>query len=309
LDALSAIGGRSDGGVDRVAWSAADLEARAWLRDRIQEMGWHATTDAAMNVFGRTSAERRRRLLIGSHTDTVPAGERLDGAYGVVAALEVARSLIEAGDPVADHVEIVDFADEEGVRFPCGYFGSKALTGSLDTDQLRAARNEAGLPAREILATAGVELASLPTASGHLEDVAGYIEAHIEQGPILEKDGCLIGVATGILGFDRYSVEIVGRSQHGGTTPFDLRADPMRAASEFIAGLEEVVRSVHDSGRATVGTVSSEGGAINFVAAKVALTFEVRQPSSRMLQQTVDAAHALLMSVCEANGCRATVAR
>ncbi len=188
IDALARIGGRPDGGVDRVAWSGADLEARAWLRNRIQEMGWHASTDAAMNVFGRASPQRSRRLLIGSHTDTVPAGGRLDGSYGVVAALEVARSLIEAGDPAAAHVEIVDFADEEGVRFPCGYFGSKALTGSLDIDELRQARDEAGVPAQDILSAAGVQLESLATASGHLEDVAGYIEAHIEQGPILEQE-------------------------------------------------------------------------------------------------------------------------
>ncbi len=108
LAALSAIGGRPDGGVDRVAWSPADLEARAWLRARLEDLGWHATVDPALNVFGRGSLERRRRLLIGSHTDSVAAGGRLDGAYGVVAALEVVRTLVETGDPIAERVELVD---------------------------------------------------------------------------------------------------------------------------------------------------------------------------------------------------------
>ena len=132
LAALSRIGGRPDGGVDRVGWSQADLEGRSWLRSRLDEAGLIHVTDAAFNVFGRTSTNRRKRLLIGSHTDSVSAGGRLDGAYGVVAALEVLRALHEANHPAAAGVELVDFADEEGVRFPCGYFGSKALTGTLD---------------------------------------------------------------------------------------------------------------------------------------------------------------------------------
>jgi beta-ureidopropionase / N-carbamoyl-L-amino-acid hydrolase len=309
LAALSGIGGRLDGGLDRVAWSDADLQARAWLRRRVEDMGWLVTTDAAMNVFGRASAKRLPRLLIGSHTDSVPAGGRLDGSYGVVAALEVARTLAEAGDPATEFVELVDFADEEGVRFPCGYFGSKALVGMLDVEALRATRDEAGMPAEQILRAVGVELGSVPAASKHLDDVAGYLEVHIEQGPILEQEAALVGVATGIFGFDRYAVEIIGRSEHGGTTPFELRADPVRAAADFIAGLERLVHEEHESGRATVGTVSSEGGAINFVAKRVHLTFEVRQPSLHMLQQTVEAAGALLASVSEAHGCVAELAR
>src|SRR6185437_6766547 len=161
LAALSRIGGRPDGGVDRVAWSPADLEARTWLRSRLDDAGLVHDTDAAFNVFGRASADKRRRLLIGSHTDSVSAGGRLDGAYGVVAALEVLRALHEASHPAAACVELVDFADEEGVRFPCGYLGSKALTGTLEVAAL-------GEPALAVLTSAGVDVAKLHTASSHL---------------------------------------------------------------------------------------------------------------------------------------------
>jgi len=227
LAELSTIGGRADGGVDRVAWEAADLRGRQWLKGKLEAAGWHAFTDPALNVFGRASDVRRRRLLIGSHTDSVAAGGRLDGAYGVVAALEVVRVLAETADPAAEQVELVDFADEEGVRFPCGYFGAKALTGALDVQQL--------VGAGDVLREAGVEIADAQRASEHLQDVAGFIELHIEQGPRLEAEHASVAVVSGILGFDRYRIDIGGRAGHGGTTPFELRHDPVQAAAAFVA--------------------------------------------------------------------------
>ena len=305
LAELSTIGGRADGGVDRVAWSAADLEARAWLRRRIEEIGWIATTDAALNVYGRSSPERRRRLMIGSHTDSVPAGGRLDGAYGVVAALEVVRALAEAKDPVADHVELVDFADEEGVRFPCGYFGSKALAGLLDVDALRSLPGASG-----VLIDADVDLDGLPSANEHLGDVAGFLELHIEQGPRLEREGLAVAIVPGILGFDRYTILIEGRSAHGGTTPLDLRHDPVFAATVFVSEVPAIVRETGgESATATIGSIASTGGAINFVAESVRLTLEVRHPSAAGLATMVDVVSRRLAAVCEAYGCRATMER
>jgi len=266
-------------------------------------MGWVAKTDAALNVLGRSRQARARRLLVGSHTDSVAAGGRLDGAYGVVAALEVARTLTEAGDPLADLVEVVDFADEEGVRFPCGYFGSKALTGRLDPGALHAAG------ADQTLRSAGVELDALPSAATHLDAVAGYLELHIEQGPRLERERLSVGVATGILGFDRYDVVVTGRSEHGGTTPFDLRSDPVHAAARLIAELPGLVSGVDSDGTATIGAVSSEGGAINFVARHARFSVEIRQPSLEALERTVHAVHRRLDSICESAGCRASFAR
>lgn len=303
LAELSRIGGRPDGGVDRIAWSAADREARAWVRDRIDAMGWIAESDAAHNVFGRSPRARDRRLLVGSHTDSVPAGGRLDGAFGVLAALEVARTLTEAGDPAADVLQVVDWADEEGVRFPCGYFGSKAFTGGIEPDVLRAAG------AAEVLHSAGVDIETLASASARLDSIAGYVELHIEQGPRLEREGLEVAVATGILGFDRYEIVLTGRSEHGGTTPFDMRSDPVLAAASFISEIPSLAQSVDANGTATVGTVASEGGAINFVARQVRLTVEVRQPSSEALQRTVRSVRDRLDTICESTGCRASFER
>ena len=304
LAELSSIGGRPDGGVDRMAWSRADLDARAWLRTRIEDIGWVANTDAALNVFGTASHERRRRLMIGSHTDSVAAGGRLDGAYGVIAALEVVSALAEARDAVADHVELVDFADEEGVGFPCGYLGSKALVGGLDVDAL-----ERDPAARMALNEAGVKLERLATAGRHLADVAGYLELHIEQGPRLERERLAVAVVPGILGFDRYTVTIDGRAAHGGTTPPALRNDPVAAAAEFVSSLPGIVGKSGDSATATVGSIGSEGGAINFVAASVALTLEIRHDSKDGLAAMAIALKQRLSAVCDAHGCRVGIER
>src|SRR5207245_5570313 len=137
LQALSAIGGLADGGVDRLAWSDADLAGRRWFAKRMQEAGLEARLDAALNVFGHVPGTTGPYLLTGSHLDSVPNGGRLDGAYGAVAALEVLRTLAESGDPLAERLEIVGFADEEGVRFESGLIGRLALVGELDIERLR----------------------------------------------------------------------------------------------------------------------------------------------------------------------------
>ena len=129
LRALSAIGGAPDGAVDRLAWSDHDLAGRRWFAERMTEAGIEPRVDAALNVFGHMPGTAGPWLLTGSHLDSVPNGGRLDGAYGAVAALEVLRTLAESGDPLAEQVEIVGFADEEGVRFEVGLIGSLALVG------------------------------------------------------------------------------------------------------------------------------------------------------------------------------------
>src|SRR5438128_12000708 len=136
LRTLSAIGARADGGVDRLAWSDADLAGRRWYAERIREAGLEPRVDAALNVFGHLPGSGGPWLLTGSHLDSVPDGGRLDGAYGAVAALEVLRTLAESGDSMAERVEIVGFSDEEGVRFKVGLIGSLALVGGLDVGRL-----------------------------------------------------------------------------------------------------------------------------------------------------------------------------
>src|SRR5947208_15257440 len=140
LRALTTIGAQPDGGVDRLAWSDADLAGRRWYAGRIREAGLAPRVDAALNVFGHLPGSGGPWLLTGSHLDSVPDGGRLDGAYGAVAALEVLRTLAESGDSVAERTEIVGFADEEGVRFKAGLIGSLALVGELEVNRLQIGR-------------------------------------------------------------------------------------------------------------------------------------------------------------------------
>jgi N-carbamoyl-L-amino-acid hydrolase len=198
----------------------------------------------------------------------VPAGGRLDGAYGVIAALEVARALVAAGHPVAERLEVVSFADEEGVTGGGGFGGSLHFCESAGLAELR-----------------------------------GYLEVHIEQGPRLEAAGLQVGIVETIVGIDRYQLVIRGEANHAGTTPFSLRHDAGRTATMFIAQLREAVTSVDAEMVANVGALELEPGATNVVPGEARFVAEVRSARSQSLGAAAEALRRLLDHVCDANGC------
>jgi beta-ureidopropionase / N-carbamoyl-L-amino-acid hydrolase len=305
LRALATIGGQADGGVDRLAWSEADLSARRWFADRIREAGLEPRVDAALNVFGHVPGGAGPRLLTGSHLDSVPNGGRLDGAYGAVAGLEVLRSMVESGDPLAARVEVVGFADEEGVRFAIGLIGSLALTGALDLEQLREGRDWQGVPIQQVIASAGREVDRMLDAQQHLPSIAAFLELHIEQGPRMEADGVDLAVVTGIVGVYREQVRVIGRQNHAGTTPFRLRHDAGRAAARAAAGLRELIESVDPEAVANIGVMRFDPGGVNVIPGRAAFTLEVRHLEEAVVRRIVDTFNTNLGTICAEEGCRA----
>jgi len=304
LRSLSAIGGRPDGGLDRLAWSEADLQARRWFAGRLRDAGLEARTDQALNVFGHAPGAKGPFLLSGSHLDSVPSGGRLDGAYGAVAALEVLRTLHESKDPIAEQVEVVGFADEEGVRFETGLIGSKALCGELDIDALRGRSDWAGTPIPEVLKAAGVDLERMNDATTHLNQLDRFLELHIEQGPRMEASGTELGVVTGIVNVHRQEVQITGRQNHAGTTPMNLRHDAGRAASRVAAELKELVQSIDGEAVANIGVMRFEPGAVNVIPGRADLTVEVRHLDEGVVRQIVRRFEARLAEICGEESCR-----
>jgi N-carbamoyl-L-amino-acid hydrolase len=305
LRVLSTIGGQADGGVDRLAWSEADLAARRWFAERIREAGLEARIDAALNVFGHVPGSAGPRLLTGSHLDSVPNGGRLDGAYGAVAGLEVLRTMVESGDPLAARVEVVGFSDEEGVRFGAGLIGSLALTGELDIDRLREERDWQGVPIRQVIASAGREVDRMPDAQQHLHSIAAFLELHIEQGPRMEAAGVDLAVVTGIVGVDREQVRVIGIQNHAGTTPFALRHDAGRAAARATAGLRELVQSIDSEAVANIGVMQFDPGGVNVIPGRATFTLEVRHLEEPVVRRIVETFNKNLETISAEEGCRA----
>jgi N-carbamoyl-L-amino-acid hydrolase len=304
LNDLSAFGGRDDGGLDRLAWSEADLEGRRWFAQRLRDSGLEVRVDEALNVFGHRPGARGPFLLTGSHLDSVPSGGRLDGAYGAVAALEVLRTLHESDDPIAAQVEVVGFADEEGVRFESGLIGSKALCGELDIESLRARGDWTGVPIPEVLKTAGVDIDRMNDAARHLPQVDRFLELHIEQGPRMEASGTDLAVVTGIVGVHRQQVRINGVQNHAGTTPLTMRQDAGRAAARFAADLKGLVQAIDHDGVANVGMMRFEPGAVNVVPGLAELTVEIRHLEAGVLNRIVGRVEDRLAEICGEESCR-----
>lgn len=296
-----------NGGVDRLAWSAADLAGRQWFTERAREAGLEPRMDGALNVFGHLPGSRGPFLLTGSHLDSVPNGGRLDGAYGAVAALEVLRTLVERADPLAKRVEIVGFSDEEGARFSIGLLGSLALCGELPLDRLPAAIDIEGQPIGVVLEHAGTSLDGLAECRRHLSSVAAFLELHIEQGPRMEADGVELAVVDGIVGVYRQEVQILGKQNHGGTTPFRLRHDAGQAAARAVADLRPLVESVSGEAVANIGLLRLAPGAVNVVPAEASFTLEVRHASEEVVRQIVDAFNRRLDAACKQEGCESQV--
>ncbi len=283
FESLAQIGATGDGGVDRPCWSPAHLEAQRWWRAQAAAAGLEPRTDSAGNVSAvlRSANPAARTLLLGSHTDSVPNGGRFDGALGVLAALEAVRTLKDAGLALPVHVEVIDFADEEGTLV--GLLGSKALAGTLTAEELQAPRG--GRAALEAgLARAGLAEAGLLEARRDPASLAGYLELHIEQGPTLARNAVPIGVVQGIVGIRSLKLTYHGQANHAGTTPMDQRADAGLGAAAFALTARELVLRDFPGCTANIGQVRLTPGAFNIIPGTAELALEFRAPEAQKLR-------------------------
>jgi N-carbamoyl-L-amino-acid hydrolase len=274
LEALAVIGADERGGVTRLAYTRPDVEARAWVVDRMLELGMQARRDETLNVIGRYPGREAglKPLALGSHTDTVPNGGRFDGALGVVAALACVRALRSAGVQLRHPVEVIDFAAEEGT-LGTGTLGSLAMTGKLDrASMLRPAWD--GRPAAEHILAAGLDPRGLNRCVRPQRCLAAYLELHVEQGGVLEAAGLPIGAVEAIVGIRRYAVTFSGQANHAGTTPMSARRDALVLAAPFVTGVREAAIDAGVVG--TVGVLRVEPGAANVIPGRVELEVELR---------------------------------
>jgi len=283
LDHLATIGADPAGGVSRVAYSAADVEARGWVRETMLGLGMEVRRDEALNLMGRYPGAEAglKPLALGSHTDTVPAGGRFDGALGVVAALACVRALRDAGVRLRHPVEVIDFAAEEAT-LGGGTLGSLAMTGGLARDALTRLAWD-GRPALAHLRDAGLDPRGLNRAVRPRRALAAYLELHIEQGGVLDAAGIPIGVVEGIAGIRRYTVTFAGQANHAGTTAMAVRRDALVMAAPFVLGVRDAAVEAGVVG--TVGALRVLPGAPAVIPGRVELEAEVRGLDEEVLDR------------------------
>jgi len=271
------------------------LEISRWLG----ELGLSARVDAAGNMRTIYPAidPAAPRLLLGSHLDTVPNAGAYDGVLGVVLAVALLQALRERRLPFG--IEVVGFSDEEGVRFGIPFIGSRALTGRID-DELLARTDATGVSVRKAIQNFGLNPNELEQAT--LKDgVLGYLEFHIEQGPLLERLNKPLGVVDAIVGQSRVQLTFTGRANHAGTTPMDMRQDAVAGAAEWITDVERLARSVPGL-VATVGSMEVKPGATNVIAGEVRLSLDVRHRVDDIRTRTVNDLVRRAGEVAEARG-------
>ena len=252
--------------------AAGDL-VLGWMRDA----GMAARRDAIGNVIGRwepPGGGGAGTLLLGSHLDTVRDAGRYDGMLGVLVALACVERLRDAGGDVPFAIEVLGFADEEGVRYGTAYLGSSAVAGALDP-AARERRDAEGVTMADAIAAFDGDPGALDSARRDRADLRGYVEVHIEQGPVLEAEDLPVGVVTGIAGQTRAEVRFEGVAGHAGTVPMALRRDALAAAAELVGAVEAHARAV-DGLVATVGELAVAPGASNVIPGRATLSVDVR---------------------------------
>jgi N-carbamoyl-L-amino-acid hydrolase len=299
---LRTLAARTGGpaGSRRLCWTPEWLEARALLREELAALPVEVEVDEIGNLWAYLRGDSDAIVVVGSHLDSVPSGGWLDGALGVMAGLEVLRSLAATGRPACT-VALVDWADEEGARFGRSLFGSAAVVGSLDIAGARELVDKTGRALPDVIGEHGIALENADACRTRLESVAAYIEVHIEQGPVLEHHGLGIGTVTGTVGIERERLIFTGQAAHAGTMPMAMRRDAFRAASRFALELADI--AVRHNGVATVGAAACKPGVVTAVPGETIITMDMRHIDAdglaAMFADAIDAAH----RAAEVEGC------
>lgn len=253
------------------------------LRARMEALGMAVTTDAVGNLRGLFAppTASSRRLILGSHIDTVPDAGAFDGVLGVVLALEWVQLAKDSALPLA--IEVIAFSEEEGVRYGVPFIGSRAVAGTFDSEIL-AYEDADGLRMDEAIRAFGLDPTKI-AAAALSADAHAFVELHIEQGPVLESEDLSVAVVKGIVGQSRLGFRFTGQANHAGTTPMHLRKDALAAAAEWIASVESSVREAsaqEDPGLvATVGKIELKPNAGNVIPGRVDLSLDLRHMSNR----------------------------
>lgn len=277
---LAAIGATPKGGVCRLALSDLDRQARDLFVHWAKEAGCTVRIDAIGNIFARRAGHNNALapVMTGSHIDTQPTGGKFDGNYGVMAGLEVLRSLNDAGIETERPIEVAVWTNEEGSRFVPVMMGSGVFVGAFTLQDVLAQQDTKGISVEQALS--GIGYAGPITAT---PPVHAYFEAHIEQGPVLEANNCVIGVVQGALGQRWYNVIIHGMESHAGPTPMTLRRDALLAASELTQAVNRIAMERLPHARGTVGAMEVFPNSRNVIPGRVTMTVDLRAPDDAML--------------------------
>ena len=265
-------------GCTRLPFTKEARDAVNYLKELMAEAGLEVTEDAAGNVFGVLKGEDPSLpcVMMGSHYDSVVNGGDYDGIAGVICAIEVARLLKEEGVTPKRNFVAVGFCDEEGMRFGTGYFGSGAMLGNRDVEYTKKFADTDGVTIYEAMKGYGLDPEKIGEAAWKEGSIGCFLEAHIEQGPVLDAEGTELGLVEGIVGIQRYMVTVHGRADHAGTTPMDMRMDAVDAATKVISKIADWAREKADGTVSTVGYINTVPGGMNIVAEKVEFTVDIR---------------------------------
>ena len=295
---LAQFGIQENGETERVAFSDADLAAQKWVISELKEMGIETHIDFAGNIIGirKGTNASKKPISFGSHIDRVPHGGNYDGCVGSMAALEVLKVLDENNIKTKHPLEIIIFSNEEG-----GVVGSRAIAGQLNKTAFPV-KNSTGYTIGKGMMRLGGDTTRLADVARKKGDVAAFLELHIEQGGILEKENLDIGIVEGIVGLKWWNVEFNGFANHAGTTPMNARQDALLAAAKFIIAVNEIATSFVGAQVATVGRISAEPGAPNVIPGKVVSSLEIRDLSSEVIEKVYQEIEKRALEISKASG-------
>ncbi|MFX3634740.1 MAG: allantoate deiminase [Candidatus Pristimantibacillus sp.] len=307
LEELSLFGADDNGGVTRLLYSSEWLQAQIFLAERMQELGMEVRFDQVGNLFGKLAGTDVNApvILTGSHIDTVRSGGNYDGAYGIAAGIAALKYLKDTYGQPAHSLEIVSFCEEEGSRFPLTYWGSGNMTGMYEWQGGNQVFDTAGLSLHEAMEGAG--FGKPEQVHSRRYDLGAFVEIHIEQGPVMERQRKRIGIVEAIVGQRRYAITVRGEANHAGTTPMSMRHDALVGTSEMILQLEADAIVCGEPLVATVGRIDCVPNTPNVVPGSINFTIDVRHTDETVLSEFCDMILAKCKDIAKWRGLELTI--